>query len=384
MRFRKLIFRKFGFQKLRLWKLSLRTGPGLLLCSLLLCSLLLCSLLLSGCTSWAGIEENTFRAKPGASESIRELSSSELAALNTTTVPTTVPTTRRTTKATQPPTKPTFYEGEGQMDRAAIIATLRAKMAELGLNDDSHFSCAFTDLATGETIGLDVDAPFEAASTIKMMAAMFTYEKVASGEADLNEVMTVEEDDLEGAEGTVFTAGVGASFSLANLLHYSVAESDNSANRMVYRYWEGRVPERWLVIALDKRYGLNYNGTKELTARQSVTVLKELYDKRLEISGYQTLLADMKNSSYQNMAQAWLPEAVAQKYGKLGSYYHDIGLCLSATKPFAFAVFSDGIPDPEASIGQLCLAFYNAFVLGQTETAPEPSRTPETAGTQAP
>lgn len=331
--------------------------PARTLCLLL--SLLLAAASLCGCASWAGLEESTFRAPKEGEPSIRLITASERAARTTQTEPVTVRTTTPSTTEKPKPHFEVYNEGEGSMDTDKIEESVRSALDSLGL-ERADLGLAFLDLSTGEIWGLNVDKHYEAASTIKMAAAMYTYEMAAQGLCDLSEELTVKEEDIESGAGPVTEAGEGAAFTLAEILHASIIYSDNTANHMVYRFWQDRCPERWLVLALDARYNLRYNDTRGLNALEGVHLMQYLFDHVSTVPMLQTLMTDLQNTTHRGMATATLPVAVAHKYGKLGSLYHDIGIAFG-DKPFAFAVFTDGLEDPQGSIGQLCLSFYNAF-----------------------
>lgn len=341
---------------------------------ILLLTVLICSVLLGSCASLGNVTENTFSPPPGAERSIKVTETAEEASEEITTA-----TSKK--KAQTPSSTPTTSKPEETSAKAMAVVRetlhvppaggsvlsleiLQNNMDELlqsrGM-ENADFGLAFIDLTSGEIWGLNADRPYEAASTIKAAAAMYTYEMCAAGECELDETMYVTDEDIEGVDGPVYAAGPGAEFTLAEILEAAIIYSDNTATRMIYRFWQDRCPEKWLVLAIDARFGLSYDGSKALTARQAALLMQELYLNENQIPGWETLKEQMQNTTYRAMVQSALPVPVAQKYGRLLSLYHDIGLAF-ADRPFAFAIFTNGLEAPEISIGELAYAYYLALM----------------------
>lgn len=327
-------------------------------------SLILCSLALSSCASAGLYTENTFSPPPGAEPSIRITEPPTAPETETVTTPQTTapPATAAASAEESKAARETLHHspsGETVLPLDQLGKTMDECVRSLGL-EEADFGLAFVDLSSGEIWGLNADQPYEAASTIKAAAAMYTYEKCAAGECDLSETLRVEAEDIEGTEGDVSAAGLDAEFTLEQILKAAIIQSDNTATQMIYRFWQDRCPEKWLVLAIDARFSLNYNQSKSLSARQGALLMQELYHNKNQIPGWELLKEQMQNTTYGAMVQAALPVPVAQKYGKLGSLYHDIGLAY-ADRPFAFAIFTNGLSAPESSIGSLAYAYYEAL-----------------------
>lgn len=333
---------------------------------------LLGTILLISCSGSGRYTENTFVAPPGAEVSIRVTetpaeTSEEITTTSEETTPpsTTPPTTAKPATPSEAPVfiRATLHEspaGESVLPLERIKIAMEEVVRDLGL-EQANFGLAFIDLNSGEIWGLNADQPYEAASTIKAAAAMYTYEMCAAGECELSETMRVTDDDVEGVAGPVYEAGTGAEFTLEEILSAAIVYSDNTATRMIYRFWQDRCPERWLVLAIDARFNLGYDGTKALTARQGALLMQELYLNEKGIPGWEVLKETMQNTKYGAMVQSALPVPVAQKFGRLGSLYHDIGIAF-ANRPFAFAIFTNALTAPESSIGELAYAYYEALL----------------------
>lgn len=310
-------------------------------------------LLLSACVPEWGRPGETFQEMPDMQPSIM------LSEPPTSEIPSEIPTEMPTESAVTPPVestgeteKPVGFSSEG-MDASTekrLIQAYEELFSEMGLQEAS-IGFAFQDLRTGASFSYHGAQRFEAASTMKLPVAMYSWEEVAAGNASLEEEMTVMEEDIEAGQGAVSAAGEGGVFTLESLLHESIIASDNTANHMILRFWQGRVPEGWLILAFDARYGTNYNNGRSFSAAELLPMLKRLYEEK-DAPGIQILIQDLLNTGYEPMAALYLNVPVARKYGKLGTLYHDIGLAFSDA-PFSFAVFTDGLATPADSIGRI-------------------------------
>lgn len=279
---------------------------------------------------------------------------------NTTAPPS--ETTAAITTSTDPPRlagHPEYQKDAGRLPLEKIRENFRTVIADLDL-EEAKIGVCFQDFSTGGIWGLAVDQAFNAASIIKLPAAMYSYEMVAAGRGLLEDTVTIEEADLELGTGPISAAGEGLTYTLEELLAANVMHSDNTAFHAIDRYWRGRSPLGWLILDLDSRYGLHYDGTQDITAKECLGFLEELYRNPQGIPGYEQLVFYMENTSFPAMAATYLPVPVARKYGKLNGLYHDVGIVF-ADRPFAFAILTEGLPLPQETIAQLALAFYQAI-----------------------
>lgn len=216
----------------------------------------------------------------------------------------------------------------------------------------ADLSFAFLDLHTQRFFGIDVDRHREAASTIKLPAVMYTHEMLQQGLCQADESLQVLPEDLEAGGGTITEAGAGPSYPLSEVLSAMLLDSDNTANRMLFRFWQDRCPERWLVLALDKRYQLQYHETKGLSPKESIRLLQILYENPEQVQGFETIKEQMKATSFRGMGAAKISDPVGHKYGRIAGYMHDIGF-VESNRPFLFAVFSKDVPNADSVIADL-------------------------------
>lgn len=97
------------------------------------------------------------------------------------------------------------------------------------------------------------DARRVAASIIKLPILACALETVTAGELSLDEQITVTQQDIVGGSGNIQSRGAGVSYSIDELLHAMIAQSDNvAANLVIGRLGMDTVNETCAALGLTR------------------------------------------------------------------------------------------------------------------------------------
>lgn len=217
--------------------------------------------------------------------------------------------------------------------------------------DESTVGFVYKNLINEEVLLLNEDEVFVAASTMKVPINMAVYDLVAEGILDLSDYYTVYENNLEGGTGVLQYEPVGQSYSLRELLMYSIRESDNVATNVLYAIMNNTNGE-YLLDTLHRVYGVSsYNGNN-ITPGEAAQIMEHLYYQS-DDPYYATLLDDMKHTVYNGYFTNTFNEAtLAHKTGDFEGYYNDIGI-VYAKEPFIFSIYTAYLENPEVVLSDI-------------------------------
>ena len=181
---------------------------------------------------------------------------------------------------------------------------------------------------------------YYAASTIKMLDALYIYDKASKGEIDLDKTVTYQSKHLRGASLKMGSKKYGDKIKLKDLVSYAVIYSDNIAHAMLLDYI-GKSTLREYGKSLGAKYTLNSDDFGEITTDDALAYLIEL-NKYLNTN---TEEAKELKSYFVNSQQNYLNfpdknvEAV-QKYGEYPGYYHENGI-VYVERPYLVTILTN-------------------------------------------
>lgn len=240
----------------------------------------------------------------------------------------------------------------------SLAAALQDYLAQL----PGTWGLYLLDLSDGETLALNADRYFPAASTVKLPLVMMVVEAWARGEADPDSLMVLTEADWQEGTGILIGSKAGDAYSLRTLAELAITHSDNTAAHMLLRRF-GRqrlfAYMRSLGGAPQWREGLTW-----VTPREMGLYLQELYrGRRLPREARDLVLGWLTRTAFPIRLRAGVPAEVpvAHKIGTLPGAVHDVGIVLDPENPFILAVMSSGAPEKvaEAAIAAVAALAYN-------------------------
>lgn len=192
------------------------------------------------------------------------------------------------------------------------------------------------DLGSGQTISINGDLPFFAASTYKLPLAMVWYDQINAGNAQLSDYY----DALENM----------------------IVNSDNDTAEYLFESLGGWEAYKQQIAAYDPEQEVNseYLSTDNVFTPDNMGhILRYLYDHK---EAYDQLIKDMKKSQPGQFLDRNLNIYFAQKYGSYQDAYNAIGLSLTSKQPYSIAIYTDLGEYGEEVIGDLneiCFEYFN-------------------------
>jgi beta-lactamase class A len=232
------------------------------------------------------------------------------------------------------------------------------------------------DPYSGQTVSLNADRRFVAASLSKLYALLTLYRSASRGELSLDDEITMRSSDVW-AYGTGVLAKnpdkypVGYTMTLRECARFMIKESDNTAELMLNRYLgEKKIEAELHRIGADStRY---WNPINTTTPNDILQVLKKISDPSYTSPRLSAeMLEIMTDTSFEDRLPRLLPEdaRVSHKIGSYESTFSDAGIVFPEEgsgkgQEYYIVVFSEGAAQEEAieTIRDTSLAAYQALV----------------------
>ena len=243
-------------------------------------------------------------------------------------------------------------------DDTPYLAAMEEKLT--AYLENYNVSVAFKDINTGYTYEYNSDKTYYAASTIKMLDAIYIYWNAYNGKIDLDSEVTYLAKNKRGSSLRMQNYKIGDKVSLRKLVEYAITVSDNTAHDMLVDY---------IGKSTLKEFGNSLGATTTLVGtddfgainnRDSMIYLETLNDL---INNTGELGEELK-SYFVNSDQNYLnfPNegiSAVQKYGEYNSYYHANGI-VYAENPYLVSILTlHGYDDFEKVIRNINTEIYN-------------------------
>ena len=200
-------------------------------------------------------------------------------------------------------------------------------------------SVKYQDVKTKFVYNYNAKGIYYAASTIKMLDAIYIYEKSAEGKLSLDEEIEYTSQYKWGASTIIGKMKFGTKIKLRDLVKYAIIYSDNSAHIMLLKYI-GKANLRDFGKSLGATYTLDSDYFGQINVDDAIIYLNEL-NKYIS-----TDTADAKELKWYfvDSEQKYLnfkAEGIeaAQKYGEYDPYYHENGI-VYAQNPYLVSILT--------------------------------------------
>lgn len=198
-------------------------------------------------------------------------------------------------------------------------------------------------LNDGMTIGYNVDKGFETASSIKAPYALYIYKEIAAGNINPDQLISYEEKYYNKGTGIIKKSDFGTTYSVKDLVYYSLNDSDNIAH-----------------IMLHKNFGVKgYNdmlknlGTKQLyltagnpwgytSSRSAALVWQEIYNFSLQGNEGIEFLNILSNGKYNYFKEVMPTIPSASKTGFASKDVVETGIVFGEHPYIAIAIANKG------------------------------------------
>lgn len=223
-------------------------------------------------------------------------------------------------------------KGINKKDLSEEIQNRIQRLNVLSNNYSKLIGFAYEDLNTGFSLEYQPDSKVFAASTTKAPLALYVYKQVDEGKLDLNKKYVYTSNYYADGTGIIKNNSFNTSYSLQDLVKYSIIYSDNVAYLMlsdivnkkdVSAYFESKGSKN---LYNSSNQSSLYKIFGELSPSDGNIYMKELYKYSLNnTENSRNLLSYFKSSALNNVKEATKLE-VAHKYGWTDSYVHDMAL----------------------------------------------------------
>ena len=210
-------------------------------------------------------------------------------------------------------------------------------------NYGASVSFYIVSLDDGMTIGYNVDKSFETASSIKAPYALYIYKEIEAGNINPDQLISYEEKYYNKGTGIIKKSDFGTTYSVKDLVYYSLNDSDNIAH-----------------IMLHKNFGVKgYNdmlknlGTKQLyltagnpwgytSSRSAALVWQEIYNFSLEGNEGIEFLNILSNGKYNYFKEVMPTIPSASKTGFASKDVVETGIVFGEHPYIAVAIANKG------------------------------------------
>lgn len=204
-------------------------------------------------------------------------------------------------------------------------------------------SLYIVSLNDGMTIGYNVDKGFETASSIKAPYALYIYKEIEAGNINPDQLISYEEKYYNKGTGIIKKSDFGTTYSVKDLVYYSLNDSDNIAH-----------------IMLHKNFGVKgYNdmlknlGTKQLyltagnpwgytSSRSAALVWQEIYNFSLQGNEGIEFLNILSNGKYNYFKEVMPTIPSASKTGFASKDVVETGIVFGEHPYIAIAIANKG------------------------------------------
>ncbi|AJA47174.1 hypothetical protein CPAST_c10740 [Clostridium pasteurianum DSM 525 = ATCC 6013] len=248
--------------------------------------------------------------------------------------------------------------------QAAKEAQLKAKKEKLENeikkylgNNINNIGLSYYDVTSGESININSDKTFLAASTVKVQLNMILADMFANGQASQSEQLTYTQADYEEGTGILQDTNLSnKSYVTATLSDYSIIHSDNIATNMIMR----RIGYENFRNLVDKKLGTatNHSGNY-ITASQETSILRKLYENEDSNSYYLHIIDIMKKTDFHDRLDKYInTNIVAHKVGNYGNYVNDVGIVYT-NKPYIISIYTEGVSNTNEVIAHISKLIYD-------------------------
>lgn len=209
------------------------------------------------------------------------------------------------------------------------------------INNKYLLSVKYEDVKTGFSYYYKPKDSYYAASTIKLLDALYIYQKAALNEIDLNDSIEYKSSDVLNDSKGMKQHKVGDKISLKELVKYAIIYSDNSAHQMLIHY-----------IGFNnlKNYGNSLGASLTLTggdnfgyinANDAIKYLKATYNFIENNDNLGKELKEFLVAAEENgIKYDSLNSDVAHKYGYYQNIYNDLGIVYDKY-PYMIAILTN-------------------------------------------
>ena len=222
-------------------------------------------------------------------------------------------------------------------------------------DDLDNIGLVYYNFENNNTININWDKEFIAASTYKVGLNFYAYYLDSIGKLDLDQYIDYLPEDYEEGTGILQDEYYIGSYKIQNLLDLSLIYSDNIATNMIGRYLGSHEEVRKTLYNLLK---IDFPTEENIiTPEIEYKILKYIYEFSY-YPNFSHMLSVLTHSEYNDRLTKYIDSnIIAHKIGTYDSYIHDVGIVFS-NSPYIVIVYTHHIEDAEEKIANISNAIY--------------------------
>ncbi|HHY12343.1 MAG TPA: serine hydrolase [Firmicutes bacterium] len=248
-----------------------------------------------------------------------------------------------------------------EFDATGVFAECRNQLTEIVEEAGGQWGIVIDALDGKDSIRLDDEAPFTAASVIKVPIMMAAFHQARAGSLRLDDTIILRKQDKVGGSGVLKEFHTGLQITLLDAINLMIVVSDNTATNLVMdavgretvnQYMEGKgcTGSRLEAHLMRPKPRGPWN---KITAKDMALLIRGLAERTVENPGdCDSMLDIMKRQQYNEKLPRYLPkEAVcAHKTGEVRGVTHDAGIITGPKATFVIVCLSQDLEDTRVGI----------------------------------
>jgi beta-lactamase class A len=257
---------------------------------------------------------------------------------------------------------------EASLTPPLTTGNLEDKLRQISSTHPGSYGVVVHDPSSGQTVSLNSNKTFAAASLAKLPVLLTLYEGAARGEIDLNEKITLRPEDVAAyGSGVLQNHPPGETMTLRECAEYLIKESDNTAWVMLEKRL-GKKRIRAEIAALGAS-NTDYK-SNTTTPNDILLILQAIADPTFTTPKLSAEMLDiMTNTAYEDRLPKPLPTdtRVAHKIGSYTDTFSDAGVVFpknSEVNNYFVVVMSSETSEEDArsAIRMMSLSTYRTLV----------------------
>ena len=198
-------------------------------------------------------------------------------------------------------------------------------------------------LNDGMTIGYNVDKGFETASSIKAPYALYIYKEIEAGNINPDQLISYEEKYYNKGTGIIKKSDFGTTYSVKDLVYYSLNDSDNIAHIMLHKNFGVKGYNDMLKNLGTKHLYLTAGNPWGYTSsRSAALVWQEIYNFSLQGNEGIEFLNILSNGKYNYFKEVMPTIPSASKTGFASKDVVETGIVFGEHPYIAIAIANKG------------------------------------------
>lgn len=234
------------------------------------------------------------------------------------------------------------------LERKKTPESLRKEVKKIIDEKWKNYSIFVKNYTTGFAMGINESVIFTAASVNKVPILAALYYQAQKGEADFDETITIQPEDVQTGTGSIQYDLAGTTYTVRTLARLMMQKSDNTAAHVLANYVVGIKTIQSLV----DHWGMTQTDiANNKTSNKDMAILFEKIFKGNIANQALTseMLAFLKDSDFEDRIPEQLPKEVTV-YHKIGNEVgniHDVGIVVYEDKSYYIGILTEDVRDEE-------------------------------------